>query len=502
MARQLQAPARRASPLRALKLNPISPSAPSWGGMRVLPPGARPATASALYALAARNVADRLAADDTPGAACPGNPDRLRALIGDMYATKAEARAPSTRNKDEWGYQWWCRSCAALPCDPLRPTDVIYEEREAFIAGYSVMYMAAHMQPRRRGPKKPKHASPLSAWAAYKHARKVLSAWGCRMPELTLVRETLRGLLRNHVAAYGDEVLAPDRKRPFFRKHELAMLALLESRGVTHWSPALHDVLLCAICFARCTGARKAELCADGGCHFYSRAHLTWYIGNVPVAPTAANIRRATRLRMRPAASKADPFNIHWGSLEMWFDLVLGEHMSAAAALQRMELQFPCAPEDREAFPLVFDPALVFAGAPPAVTRAWIDNKLKTALARVMPPEEAEHRSWHSWRVTLACALRAAVDSAHPDGRDLTLVKVFGRWRSDSAVQLYGRLSPTACATHVSASLRADASTVTEPAAEAAMASIDPLDIIDGVSAASTDVDEPCLLYTSDAADE
>ena len=173
-----------------------------------MPPGARPATASALYALAARNVADRLAADDTPGAACPGNPDRLRALIGDMYATKAEARAPSTRNKDEWGYQWWCRSCAALPCDPLRPTDVIYEEREAFIAGYSVMYMAAHMQPRRRGPKKPKHASPLSAWAAYKHARKVLSAWGCRMPELTLVRETLRGLLRNHVAAYGDEVLA------------------------------------------------------------------------------------------------------------------------------------------------------------------------------------------------------------------------------------------------------------------------------------------------------
>ena len=366
-----------------------------------------------------------------------------------MYATKAEARAPSTRNKDEWGYQWWCRSCAALPCDPLRPTDVIYEEREAFIAGYSVMYMAAHMQPRRRGPKKPKHASPLSAWAAYKHARKVLSAWGCRMPELTLVRETLRGLLRNHVAAYGDEVLAPDRKRPFFRKHELAMLALLESRGVTHWSPALHDVLLCAVCFARCTGARKAELCADGGCHFYSRAHLTWYIGNVPVAPTAANIRRATRLRMRPAASKADPFNIHWGSLEMWFDLVLGEHMSAAAALQRMELQFPCAPEDREAFPLVFDPALAAAGAPPAVTRAWIDNKLKIILARVMDPSEAALRSWHSWRVTLACSLRAARDTKHPDGRSLALVKVFGRWRSDSAVELYGRLDPDAYAGHV-----------------------------------------------------
>ena len=182
-------------------------------------PKARPATASALYALAARNIADRLAEDDSLGAVCPGEPERLRTLIGDLYSAKANARAPSTRNKDEWGYQWWCRCCAALPCDPLRPTDVLYAEREAFIGGFAVMHMAAHMQPRRRSAKKPKRASPLSAWAAYKHARTVLAARGCKLPDIALVRDTLKGLMRNHVAAYGDEVLAPERKRPFFRKH-------------------------------------------------------------------------------------------------------------------------------------------------------------------------------------------------------------------------------------------------------------------------------------------
>ena len=299
-----------------------------WGGAQWGQRKARPATASALYALAARNIAQKLASDDTPGAVCPGDPERLRALIGDLYQVKAQSRAISTRNKDEWGYQWWCRCCAALPCDPLRPTDALYSEREAFIAGFAVMHMAAHMVPRRRSAKKPQKASPLSAWSAYKHARTVLAAWGCKLPDIALVRDTLKGLTRNHVSAYGDEVLAPDRKRPFYRKHEVAMLALLDSRSISSWTPALHATIRCAVCFARCTGARKAELTIDGGCHFYTRAHLTWYHGNTPLAPTPSNIRRATRLRIRPAASKADPFNIHWGSLEMFFDLVEGEHMN------------------------------------------------------------------------------------------------------------------------------------------------------------------------------
>ena len=471
---RLRSPKRRPSPLRPVRLNAISPRAPAWGGLQANAPRARPATASALYALAARNIADRLAGDDSLGAVCPGDPERLRTLIGDLYSARANARAPSTRNKDEWGYQWWCRCCAALPCDPLRPTDVLYAEREAFIGGFAVMHMAAHMQPRRRSAKKPKHASPLSAWAAYKHARTVLAAWGCKLPDIALVRDTLKGLMRNHMAAYGDEVLAPDRKRPFFRKHEISMLELLNRRGVSAWSPALHEMIKCAVCFARCTGARKAELTIDGGCHFYSRAHLTWYIGRTPVAPTPENIRRATRLRIRPAASKADPFNIHWGSLEMFFNLVDGEHMNVAVALRDMELAYPCSPEERATYPLVFDASARVVGVPPAVSRAWLDHKLRSMLAMIMDPSEAEQRSWHSWRVTLACSLRAARDAKHPDGRSLDLVKVFGRWRSDSAVELYGRLDADAYAGHVSASLAADAASINASGTAEAMDSVDP----------------------------
>ena len=71
-------------------------------------------------------------------------------------------------------------------------------------------------------------------------------------------------------------------------------------------------------------------------------------------------------------------------------------------------------------------------------------------------------------------SLRAARDEKHPDGRSLTLVKVFGRWRSDSAVKLYGRLDPDAYAGHVSASLAADAASINATRTTEAMNNIDP----------------------------
>ena len=105
-----------------------------------------------------------------------------------------------------------------------------------------------------------------------------------------------------------------------------------------------------------------------------------------------------------------------------------------------------------------------------------------------MSPEDAEKRSWHSWRVTLACSLRAARDEKHPDGRSLTLVKVFGRWRSDSAVELYGRLDPDAYAGHVSASLAADAASINAPRTAEAMDNIDP-PLFESMAAEQDDAD-------------
>ena len=108
----------------------------------------------------------------------------------------------------------------------------------------------------------------------------------------------------------------------------------------------------------------------------------------------------------------------------MWFDVEEGEHMSVALAMRDMELRYPCTPGARAAYPLVFDPAAATFGTPPAVSRAWIDNKLHTALRRIMSPEDAERRSWHSWRVTLALAVLAMFPTSLTDFRLSTWERV------------------------------------------------------------------------------
>ena len=379
-------------------------------------------------------------------------------------------------------------ACNALPTCPLRDTEHLDVEREALVAAYAVMHMAANMRARSSDRSA---ASPNSAWDAYKRARHVLAEWGCKLPPLSAVRKTLKGLLRSYVGKYGDEVLAPNRKRPFYRMHEDAMLKVLEGDSLPAWTRAQKRMIKRAMAFGRCTGARKAELCKDGGDHHFTRGHATWYVKGREVAPTLANIARADRLRLRPTASKADPYNMHWGAHEMWFDVVEGEHFSVALALRDLELEFPCPESDRLAFPLFFDPSRYAPGsAPEPFTRATLTHRFGKLMETALGAGVAGERSWHSWRTTLACSLRAAVDTNHPDGRSLQLVKMFGRWRSDDSVELYGRLSPSAYAQHVSASLRADAATIAPEGAAQAERAVDPIDILEHVAACAESTDD------------
>ena len=84
--------------------------------------------------------------------------------------------------------------------------------------------------------------------------------------------------------------MAPNRKRPFSRAHEKQILAILRSGALSDWAEELREIIECAVCFSRCTAARKAELCGDDNPHFFSRANITWYINGVEVAPTPENI--------------------------------------------------------------------------------------------------------------------------------------------------------------------------------------------------------------------
>ena len=163
--------------------------------------------------------------------------------------------------------------------------------------------------------------------------------------------------------------------------------------------------------------------------------------------------------------------------------------MSVAIAMQQLEAAYPVLPSERSGYPLFFDVGALDdslrCSAP--VSSAWLTRRFEVLMKLAIGQHQAAERSWHSWRVTLACALRAAVDSEHPDGRGLDVIKLFGRWRSDAAVKLYARLTPDAYAKHVSASLRADAARLSGEGAAEAMQNIDPMDFfgeLEGIASA------------------
>ena len=397
--------------------------------------------------------------------------------MADVDVRNAASREASTQRKDDWGWSWWVRACEALDTPSLRPTDELDELRESYVASFALMYTAAFMRPRSKADKE---AKPQSAWDAYSHARTVLGEYGCLLPKQATVRRTLKGTLRNYIrGTFDDEVLVPRRKQPFSRAHEKALLTALALRSVSNWSEGAHEMMEWMLAFARCIGARKAELCAGG--KWFSRASVTWYLKGRKLRPTPENIARADRVEIRPVASKSDPFNMNWGGCLMTFDIIPGEHMSVALALRALELKYPVAPDQRSAVPLFFDVDAAAASPddrPMPVAAAWLTARFAELMRLAIGLEQAAARSWHSWRVTLACSLRAAVDGDHPDGRSLDIVKLFGRWRSDAAVKIYARLTPDAYARHISASLRSDAAHLTEASALEAMDNIDPMAFI------------------------
>ena len=435
-----------------------------------------------MRALGSARAATRLANDPSAYAIYPNDPTGLRAMVADVDVRNAMSREDSTRRKDEWGWSWWVKACEAMDTPPLRPTDELDEVRETYVASFALMYTAAFMQPRSKADKE---AKPQSAWDAYSHARTVLGEYGSLLPKQASVRRTLKGTLRSYIRRhFDDEILAPRRKQPFSRAHEKALLNVLLFHSVPGWTVAEHEMWHRMLAFARCTGARKAELCAGG--KWFSRASLTWYLKGRKLHPTPENIARADRLEIRPVASKSDPFNMNWGGCVMTFDIIPGEHMSIALALQALELKYPAPQGKRAHYPLFFDVTAASGDpdeCPPPVAASWVTARFAKLMSLAIGSEQAAARSWHSWRVTLACSLRAAVDPDHPDGRSLDLVKLFGRWRSDAAVKIYARLTPDAYARHVSASLRADAAHLTEAGALEAMDNVDPMAFIREVSA-------------------
>ena len=287
-----------------------------------------------------------------------------------------------------------------------------------------------------------RRASPSSAMAAYRGARRALRDYGAHLPCMHKMAAVLKGLRAKFIADFGDEALAPRQAAPFAQSSLDGMLAAVIQRRVPGLTSGEAESMQTALPFCINTGARKAELPR------YRRSNLTWRDANKRiVVPDAEGLSRAGWLEVAPVCSKTDPSNVQWGATRMWFRVDADDLWSVAHHLLLFERAHPCEPEARARMPLFFDPAQ----PPAAFGLPRLTSMMNAMLLTVMSATQAADYRWHSCRRTLACKLRKL---KMPWDRIQSML----RWKSPDSVHTYGAIDADDYAADVEAALRADAS--------------------------------------------
>ena len=130
-----------------------------------------------------------------------------------------------------------------------------------------------------------------------------------------------------------------------------------------------------------------------------------------------------------PPPSKADQFALHWGKSSYLLALRRrGIDQCGSCAHRDLCEAFPCCDAQRCATPLFADDA----GRP--FVASFLDRFFAHAL-RIISPGRAVVLSWHSWRIYLARALRAA-------GMSDANIQSLLRWKSVVSLHIYARPNP------------------------------------------------------------
>ena len=203
------------------------------------------------------------------------------------------------------------------------------------------------------------------------------------------------------------------------------------------------------------TGFRKAEMVLGTDdtwdSDHLSRASVSWVVQGVHRTHLSRAqllaLREGDYVQIKPPPSKADPYALVWGTRPIYGAFKEHDKVNMARELRDLFLAYPVSAGDASDTPL-----LVFNDAKP-MTGPFVDRILRDLLRQFMGLEEAKKYSPHSFRVYLACALRAS-------GATDSEVQALCRWQSLASLRIYALLDAPAYARLQDKALRADAAPV------------------------------------------
>ena len=411
--------------------------------------------ASADYALTGTQVA---AGHSNPH---PQQPNAVGYPVGSRYALnppqhvwdefllrRAAAMEKSfpigTRNSNDCHWRFWIAHCARWGCvtpirdnyDAMSGRDPLGQRAELDLAASYIDARYLTMQPRKKGTI-PKVESAFQSYLAV-----VRIQGGRSIPQLPMaeLRRLVKGMNNNIIEEFGVEVVLPCRKQPI--SNELHRQLLSQIQEGTKLGPFLYNrdshfgrSWRRLLGILNRSGLRKAEWSArsKGGRTAFTFRQVAYCFGDDPTPhkrPTRAQLREpgVVWLYVYPTASKTDPDGRKFCTKAIPYkrtadpndvvELFLMEElrMIEQGITDEQRLQVP----------------LFSAESGEAFHRSALDAALLDALLLFVPRHVATHISWHSYRIRLACQLRAA-------GFDNPTIQAMVRWSSDEAVAIYAR---------------------------------------------------------------
>lgn len=388
----------------------------------------------------AAELADLLARDSSPFALCPRDPVALLHHCEVAYAHADKAYALRTCEKDMSDWKVWVAYCSSMGTTPWR-TDPeatphgcrVSYLREVVLLTNALAYFMRNKRPRSNSDSM---IRPATALATLRSVQRVHKRNHHSLIPLSALNLSVKGLMRSFVEKFGPTSLIVKRREPFSNPMILTMLRVQSGskmgRRVLQWDSLFGRSFAAALELASETGFRKVELFkSNDESDFMHWCNLCVMLDNVLYAVTSLTLEmwmsfsESSLLVITPPLSKADQFGIVWGPLPVYRKYnAFGR--SAVRQIQLLaihRLQSGAALEG----PVFLDDD----------GSALSCDTMRTALFRLLclflPDEIAKLYTWHSFRISLACALLAA-------GSTNAQIQAVLRWQTEESLRVYARM--------------------------------------------------------------
>ena len=411
-------------------------------GMRVLavpesraraPTQAKKRKAEELKAAAHACASTRAASMAKAGFAnTPYGLEQLTRLLQHAVDLNDFGAAVATQSINETAWQHWTAFAELLGFEPIFTVEQVKDHQSHI--GTLLATFLLFVYPKMKGKGGRQWAKPRSAFAYVLAIIRIFREWKMILPPAKVVKGELHGLLRAFVQVHGVAALMPKRREPLthamITRMQGVSAARLGARSYTADSPigrALRGIL--AVGWR--TGHRLAEFVyhPSGDVCYLTRGDISYVIGGVVVSdPTAAQLQQMQPgdvILIQPPRSKTDQF----GEIHCPFPSTVpfrADPHSAGFILRQQELDDPCRGQARANQPLFAD----VDGRP--FTHGVMDTLLNHMLVHCFGQGAAAKYSWHSMRVGLATALKAA---NAPDD----VIQMICRWMNPESLRAYAR---------------------------------------------------------------